>query len=135
MELSCNVIHAKDFLKVKSSGEVDLEESKLVLGHIIEMTQLPGNYEILMDIRDAYGNLNEEDLWELVLELGKHRTKFRNKIAILAREDAQINKAIFFELCANIIGFNVSAFTDFEQAIEWIQLPGKAEAKPKESNL
>ncbi len=135
MELHCTVIHAKDFLKVKSSGEVDLEESKLVLGKIIEMTELPGNYEILLDVRDAYGNLDEEDLWELVLELGRHRAKFRNKIAILAREDAQINKAIFFELCAQIIGFNVSAFTDFEQAIEWIQLPSGAEAKWKEIDL
>ncbi len=74
-------------------------------------------------------------MWELVLELGRHRSRFRNKIAILAREDAQINKAIFFELCAHIIGFNVSAFTDFEQAIDWIQSPGGAEAKRKQSNL
>jgi hypothetical protein len=131
MELNCKVIHAKDFLKVKSSGEVDLEESKLVLGKVIEMTALPGNYEILLDIRDAYGNLDEEDLWELVLELGRHRSRFRNKVAILARKDEQINKAIFFELCANIGGFNISAFTDFEQAIEWIQSPGGAEAKSK----
>jgi len=131
VELNCTVIHAKDFLKVKPSGEVDLEESKLVLGHSIEMTQLPGNYEILLDVRDAYGNLSEEDLWELVIELGRHRSKFRNKIAILAREDAQINRAIFFELCAQITGFNVSAFTNFEEAIEWVQSSGRSEAEKK----
>jgi hypothetical protein len=129
VELHCKVIHAKDFLKVKPSGETDLEESKLVLGKILEMTELPGSYEILLDVRDAYGNLDEQDLWELVAELGQHRSRFRSKIAILAREDVQINKAIFFELCAQMVGFNVSAFTDFEQAIEWLQSPDKAEVK------
>ena len=131
MELNCTVIHAKDFLRVKPSGEMDLEESKLVLGKIIEMTQLPENHEILLDIRGAYGNMDENDLWELVVELGRHRARFRNKIAILAREDAQINRAIFFELCAQITGFDVSAFTNFGEAIAWVQFSGRSKVEKK----
>jgi len=40
----------------------------------------------------------------------------RNKVAILARDDEQFSRAIFFELCATISGFEVSAFNDSEQA-------------------
>ena len=42
---------AKDFIKVKPTGGIDIEESKKVLGQLTEMA----------------------DLHELVLELGRHR--------------------------------------------------------------
>jgi hypothetical protein len=42
---------AKDFIKVKLRGGIDIEESKKVLGQLTEMA----------------------DLHELVLELGRHR--------------------------------------------------------------
>ena len=124
MQINYKIIHAKDFIKANPTGRVDIEESKKVLGQIADMIKVMGDYEILLDVRAAYGNLNQADLWELVLELGRHRKAFRNKIAIIARDDEQFNKAIFVEMCANIDGFKVSAFTDFEQAINWLQSSG-----------
>jgi hypothetical protein len=118
------IIQAKDFIKAKPTGEIDLDESKKVLGQIAEMVRLIGDYEILIDVRDAYGNLTQDDLCELVLELGRHREAFRSKIAVIARDDEQFNKAVFVEVCANIDGFTISAFTDFEEAIDWLQSSG-----------
>ena len=63
----------------------------------------------------------QDDLRELVLELGRHRDTFRSKIAVIARDDEQFNKAVFVEICANIDGFDFAAFTDFEKAIDWLQ--------------
>jgi hypothetical protein len=117
------IIHAMDFIKVKPSGEVDLEESKKILGEMAEIANLPGEYDILLDVRETYGNLNHEDVWELVEELGHRRKAVRNKIAILTRNDEQFNKAAFAEMCANISihEFKLSAFTNFEEATEWLQ--------------
>jgi hypothetical protein len=60
-------------------------------------------------------------LHELILELGRHKEAFRSKIAVLARDDEQFNKAVFLEMCANIDRFAVMAFTDFEKATNWLQ--------------
>ena len=121
MPVNYKIIQAKDFIKAKPTGEIDLEESKKVLGQIAEMARLVGDCEILMDVREAYGNLDQDDLCELVLEFGRHRDAFRSKIAVITRDDEQFNKAVFVEMCANIDGFKVVAFTDFEEAINWLQ--------------
>ncbi len=80
----------------------------------------PADYEILLDIRQAYGNANFSDVYELAAELGRHREAFRNKIAILARNDRQFDNAQFMELCARNRGFQLQAFTDFEETIDWL---------------
>jgi len=74
-----------------------------------------------MDLREAYGNMEHADLFELVGELGRHKEAFRSKIAVIARDDEQFNKAVFLEMCANIDRFTVMAFTDFEKAANWLQ--------------
>jgi len=127
MSVNYKIIQAKDFIKAKPTGEIDLEESKKVLGQIAEMVEAIGDYEVLMDVREAYGNMDQDDLCELVLELGRHREAFKSKIAVITRDDEQFNKAVFVEMCANIDGFTISAFTDFEKAIDWLQSDGGLE--------
>jgi hypothetical protein len=121
MPVNYRIIQAKEFIKATPSGEVDIEESKKVLGQLAVMAKSVEDCEILLDIRDAYGNLGMQELKELVLEIGKHREAFKNKIAVLARNDEQFNKAVFVEMCANIDGFRITAFVDFEEAINWLQ--------------
>lgn len=121
MLVNYKIIQAKDFIKAKPTGEIDIDESKQVLGQLAEMAKVVENCEILMDVREAYGDLEMDDLNELVGELGRHRDAFRSKIAFLARDDEQFNKAVFVEMCAKIDGFKVMAFTEFEEAIEWLQ--------------
>ena len=121
MQTNYKIILAKDFIRAKSTGEMDLEQSKILINQILEIVNVAADYELLLDVRDAYGSMNHNDLWELILELGKHRKAFRNKIAVLTRDDEQFNKAVFLEQCANISGFKISAFHDFEQATNWLQ--------------
>jgi proline racemase len=127
MSVNYKIIQAKDFIKAKPTGEIDLKESKKVLGQIADLVEAVGDYEVLIDVREAYGNLDQADLCELVLEFGRHRDAFRSKIAVITRDDEQFNKAVFVEMCANIDGFAISAFTDFEAAIDWLQAEGGLE--------
>ncbi len=114
------LVSAKDFIKAKPSGEFDREESKKELVKIATYTKSPADYEILLDIRKAYGNLTFSDIYEFVTELGKHRSAFRNKIAVLSRDDSQFDQAQFMELCAKNRGFQAAAFINFEDAIDWL---------------
>ena len=121
MRTTYKIIHAADFVKARPSGEIDLEQSKKVLAEIAAVATPPADYEILLDIRKAYGNLSYVDVWDLVSEVGRYRSAFRNKIAVLTRDDPQFDKASFMEYCAKNQGFMVSAFMDFEEATEWLQ--------------
>ncbi|MCD6395817.1 MAG: hypothetical protein J7M40_20220 [Planctomycetes bacterium] len=121
METTYKLISAKDFIKTHPTGEPDLEQSKKILIELAAIAEPPADYEILLDARDAYGTLTLFDMYELVTELGRHRSAFRNKIAVLSRPDHQFDKARFLELCARNRGFQVGAFTDFQETIEWLQ--------------
>ncbi len=121
MSVNYKVIQAKDFIKAKPSGETDIEESKSVLGELAELAKIIPDSQILLDIRDAYGNLQLEELKELILEFSEHRNAFKNKIAVLTRSDEQFDKAVFVEMCTNIDGFKVAAFSEFEEATDWLQ--------------
>ena len=124
MPVDYKIIQAKDFITATPTGEIDLKESKKVLGQIAEMLGVVGNYELLLDMREAHSEMQQAELEELVAELVRHRDVFQNKIAVLARDDEQFNKAVFVEICADIEGLTVEAFTDFEQAINWLQSEG-----------
>ena len=127
MKVNYKVIEAKDFLKAKTTGEVDLEYAKEVLTQIALISSPPADHEILLDVREGYGNLNYADAYALIAVLKEHRSAFRNKIAILARDDEQFDRAHFLELCARYRGFEVGAFTSFEETINWLQSSGGLE--------
>lgn len=120
MEAHYKIINAKDFIKAHPTGEIDLQQSKDILTEIAVMAKPPADYDILLDAREVYGNLNYGEIFELVSVFGEHRTSFRNKIALLARDDKQFDNANFMELCATNRGFKVAAFTDFEETINWL---------------
>lgn len=121
MKTSYKLISAKDFIKAHPTGEPDLEQSKKILVELASIAEPPADYEILLDVRESYGHLSLFDMYELVTVLGRHRSSFRNKIAFLSRPDEQFDKAQFLELCARNRGFQVGAFTDFQETIEWLQ--------------
>jgi hypothetical protein len=125
-QVTYKIIQGKDFIKAKPSGGVDLEESKKILGELAEMSSLPGKHDILLDLRETFGNLSHDDVWELVGEIGRRRKAFKNKIAVLARDDEQFDKAAFAEMCASMTmhTYKLSAFTEYEAAIEWLQSSG-----------
>ena len=116
------IISTNDFMKVKPSGEFDREETKKVLIELAEILESSGDYEVLFDVRQALPiiPLTLFDVYEFVEEIGRHRTKFCRKIAVLTREDHQVDNAQFFELCAKNRGFRAEAFTNFEAAIDWL---------------
>ena len=118
------IISAKDFVKAHPTGELNLEQSKQVLRELASIAQPPADYEILLDIREvneySTEKFNYTHLYELVGVLVENRQSFRNKLAILARDDEQLDKARFLELCASNRGFLIEVFTTFEDAIGWL---------------
>ncbi|MHC4287155.1 MAG: hypothetical protein ACYSUS_09665 [Planctomycetota bacterium] len=120
MQTMYKIVNAKSFIKAKPNGITDLEQSKQSLLELAMIAGLSPEHEILADIREIDAGLTHEEVYELIKELEKHRDFFHNKIAILSRDDDQYSRAGLFEICANLQGFQVAAFIDFEKAISWL---------------
>jgi hypothetical protein len=123
MSTNYKVVHAKDFIKSKHSGEIDLEESKKSLVLMAKIAEPPADFDILVDTRDAQINLDITEMLELAYELTRYRESFRNKIAFLVDDDIELAKANLLEFYARDKGFMAKAFNNFEETINWFYSP------------
>ena len=119
--LKLQIIPARDFVKITPKGKLDLESSKKRLAKIASVISplARTDSETLIDTREAKSSMTATDIWQLASEFAEHRMTFRNKIAVLIPQNG-FDRANFFDLCAQNRGFEVGAFTDFEDAINWL---------------
>jgi hypothetical protein len=119
MSTDIRLIHARDFVKATSDGELDFETSKKELIKIASATAHLVDYEILLDTRKSNVQMSVTDLWYLAAELSNLRKAFSRKTAVLCPVE-HFDDAAFFALCSKNRGFRVKAFTSFEDAINWL---------------
>jgi len=120
MDLNIRIIHGRDFLKTTPTHEVDLETSKQWFLRLAQENAGPRQYDLLIDNRYTTGHLTLSEITELVKVVIEHRDSFRSKIAILAPPGVKFDNAQFGALYANNRGFQVAAFTDFEETMNWL---------------
>jgi hypothetical protein len=64
--------------------------------------------------------LSTSEIFDLAFGLSKYGETFRRKTAVLARPDDELKQAKLFEEVAQKRGFDVRAFTVFEDAMNWL---------------
>jgi hypothetical protein len=119
MAINIRIIRAHEFIKATLEGQINLEESKKLLLEFAATSGLSVDYEVLLDVRKTQLELSIADLWYLAAELSNFRKALPRKTAVLCPLE-QFDYAGFFALCAQNRGFHISAFTSFEDAIEWL---------------
>ena len=120
MPIAYRIIRPKDFLQTTATGNIDLETSKKILFKISSLMESePGNFNILLDVRDAYSLMTKNELREIVNELYNHQSLFHNKIAIVFSGDEN-HRARFIESCSRQEGLKINFFLEIEQAIDWL---------------
>jgi len=123
MDLSIRVIRTRDFVRTDATGALDLARSRTLLLGLAAASGPPRGLDILIDVRGALASLTPADIAELVQAMMCSEYAVRSKLALLTRREAQIERHRFAELHASGRGFRICAFTDFEQAIEWLMDP------------
>lgn len=119
MVTNIKIIPANDLIKVMAEGELDFEGSKRLFKEIALAGAPLADYQVLLDVRKAQSRLSVADLWYLAVELRDLLKPFSQKMALLCQLEP-CDQAEFFTLCAKNRGFNLRAFTSFEDAIEWL---------------
>jgi len=118
--LKLQIIKAGDFIKSTPTGDLDKAASKEGLAEIAALGADLKDYTVLIDLREVKSRLSSTDVFELASELAKYGETFRRRTAVLARADHDLDQATFFEDVAQGRGFEVKAFTIFEEAIFWL---------------
>ena len=119
MPAHIKIIHAHEFIKASPEGLFDLNVSKKLLLEIASASIPLEDFEIIVDTRKTHSEMSVVNLWNLAAELGKFRKRLSQKTAILCPLE-RFDYAGFFALCSQNRGFNVRAFTSFEESMEWL---------------
>jgi hypothetical protein len=123
MTTTLRVIHPSDILRVRADGPVDLDMVKRLLDQVAAAAQPLADYQVLVDVRDALGHLQPDDLFALAGSLAGYAETFRHKTAVLCPRE-RFDRARFFALLAAGQGFsNIRAFVSYEDAMEWLMEP------------
>ncbi len=120
MAANVRVIRARDFVRASPSGEANLEKAEQLLRDIALAGSGLDDFEILVDTRDVFGMLSANDLWILAERLARYRKTFARRTAVICPVE-KFDHTRFFALCADNHGFNIQAFTSYEDAMEWLQ--------------
>ncbi|MCY7421639.1 MAG: hypothetical protein LH478_07850 [Chitinophagaceae bacterium] len=120
MNLNIQLVRQADYIKTSPTGELDMASTKELLRTLAAASSAGEEKPMLVDIRNTSSILKKVDVFELASTLIEYGKTFRRKTAILARDDDSFDRANFFELVAKNRGYNVNAFTSFEEAIIWL---------------
>jgi hypothetical protein len=117
--INIKVIHSKDFIKTTITGVLDFTGSRQALLDSASHIQLAGEYEILLDTREAEIVLSVVDIFELGQVLAAHSSLRLSKLALLTSTRG-VDQAQFLETVTENQGVRFRVFTDFEEAITWL---------------
>jgi hypothetical protein len=119
MPVNIKVIRPRDFIKTTVTGVLDFKVSRQALLEIASQIDQPGEYEILVDTREAEPALSIVDIFQLGEALAAHPSLRWSKVAFLkSKKDSQ--QAEFLETVTANRGVRAQVFTDFEEAVTWL---------------
>jgi hypothetical protein len=124
------VIQATDFIRASPEGKASIEKAEQLLKDIADASAGLEGFHVLVDTRRVSEGLTATELWYLADRLAHYRRTFGNKTAILCPVE-RFDHSRFFALCAENKGFNVQAFTSYEDAMEWLLADNDAPPGPR----
>lgn len=119
MPFNLHIIRTSDFVRLNGKGGFDLEATRQVLSNLAKTCVERGIDCALLDVRNAQGSqLKLSDLYQLALTFKEMGFRKSHRLAILHRYRAG-ERAEFFAMCAADQGWNVRAFEEYEEAMDW----------------
>ena len=119
MTANVRVIQARDFIRATPEGVADLKAAENLLAELARHANSLEEFDVLVDTRHVSGSLTAAQLWFLAEQLARYHGSFAHKTAILCPVE-RFDHAQFFALCAEHRGFNIMAFDNYEDAMEWL---------------
>ena len=123
MPQELQIIRASEFIRLGAHGHFDLPASKAALSELATACRKRGIEQAMIDLRELRPGpkpvFSPADLAELVATFRKVGFTHRERLAVLYRQDPH-RRARLFAFLSTMHGWNVRAFTEFEEALAWL---------------
>lgn len=129
MPYNLHIIHAGDFIRLNGKGGLDLEATESVLSGLAKACVDRGVTCALIDVRHMKSHLSLADLYRLARAFNEMGFRKEHHLALLQPYMGGA-QAEFFAMCSADRGWNVRAFEEYEEAIEWFSSTRPADDAP-----
>jgi hypothetical protein len=119
MPTEVRIVHARDFVRAKPEGQIDLEESTRLLVAIAAAGARLDAFDVVLDTRKLQSQLSVTDLWYLAKRFAEQPALARSRIAVLCPL-VKFDRSQFFAVCAENRGLRVRAFVSYEEVMDWL---------------
>ena len=96
--------------------------ARRVLANLAKTCVARGLNLALLDARDLYATLKLSEMYAAARAFHEMGFEQDHRLAVLHRYNST-ERAEFFAMCANDQGFEVGAFDNYEDAMEWLNRP------------
>jgi hypothetical protein len=121
MTMELHVIRFREFVRLDARGQLDMAASHAVLLRVARICRKRGIDRALIDGRDLETELTPYEMAALVRDLAEMGFSPNQRLALLHRGDAH-HRARLFAFIGKLRGWNIRAFGEFEEAIDWLSL-------------
>lgn len=119
MARDLRIVHARDFLRARHDGQVDVPESLRLLREVVEALDRSSAFDVMVDTREASSRLTAAELWYLADSAARHPRLVGCRVCILCPWE-RFDHASFYALCAGRKGIEIQAFISYEEAMDWL---------------
>jgi hypothetical protein len=120
MDLRFHTVDAHHLLRVDATGKIDLPATVRMAREIAAFGGEAAHLPVLLDVRALQGRLSVLEMVELVKLLVVESQRYQRKLALLTRADEQLERARFMQLYSLNRGIPIAAFSDYDQAVDWL---------------
>lgn len=120
MDIRFQVLDAEKLLRVDAEGKVNVAATLRVAK---EIAAFDAPHPVLVDVRRLQGRLSMLEIVELVKTLTMEVERYQRRLALLVRNDDQLERARFMETYSRNRGLPIAAFADYEEAVRWLHAP------------
>jgi hypothetical protein len=120
MPYDIRIIRSEEFIRLDAQGIIDLPISQRLMSDAIWACVHSKIGRVLLDLRKATAHLTAAQLAALAEACRTMSLPHEDRIAILTTPEDEFKRAAFLARCVRDQGWNLAAFSDFEQAFDWL---------------
>lgn len=119
MPVELHIITAREFVRMGAHGQVDWEESRASIANLARACHERHVDHAMLDVRDVRADFTHQQISELVGTFREAGFRDSQRLAVLYDDDPEAKARLFVAFAAER-GWNVRAFDNFEEAVDWL---------------
>lgn len=121
MPFDLRIIRIEEFFHTDArTTPIDLEAAYALLAQVVKESRERGIYRVLIDARGNPTGLSIADMYDLVGDFQRYGLTPDHRVAVLRVRPDALERARYLEALAAARGFSVRAFSEFEDALDFL---------------